>query len=122
MCLKQNRQFRYIVLGSLLCICSWALAAEPEWKAIECPEAESPLSRRMQVGRILDDFEASPLPWKSQLGGQNAQSRVALAAAEKHTGQASLQVDYEFGGKEEYEYVGVYRSLKIPDDANGLGF
>jgi len=103
-------------------MCSWALAAEPEWTGIVCPEAEYPLSRRVQLGKMLDDFEASPLPWKAQLGGQNAQSRVARAEDEKHAGQASLLVDYEFVGKEEYEYVGIERSLEIPDDANGLGF
>lgn len=96
--------------------------AEPKWMEIACPEAEYSLSRRVQVGRTLDDFEASPLPWRSQSGGQNAQSRVARAEDDRHAGQASLQVDYEFVGKEEYEYVGVERSLEIPDDANGLGF
>ena len=93
-----------------------------EWRTVACPAADLPPEAMFEVTRPVDDFEAPEVVWVAGLGGQNAKYGLARDIENRHAGQASLRLDYEFLGKPEYEYIHIHTPLEIPQAGQAFGF
>jgi len=108
----------YLTLGAMFAAGAFAQAG---WKPVVCPEAERGAEGRFAVSSPLDDFERGLGAWKAHAGQQNAKSSGSIVGDERHSGKASLKVDYEFVAKKRYDYVALTMTNAIPARGRGLG-
>lgn len=98
------------------------IAAAESWPPIACPEVPQALANQYEVVTVLSDFETAAGSWKSILGSQQAQSKTVAEPGSGKDGSGSLRVDYEFVGKEDYEYVAFGPGTSIEQPGSSLGF
>jgi hypothetical protein len=100
---------------------SLGIAADP-WVRVNCPEVPQALANQFETVRTLSDFEDGVGTWKSILGGQQAKSAASAETGSGRSGSKSLRVDYEFVGKEDYEYVAFGSGATVDEPGHSLGF
>ncbi|MBL7223485.1 MAG: hypothetical protein ISS72_06520 [Candidatus Brocadiae bacterium] len=91
------------------------------WSTVVCPLADRDASDRFEEVKLLDDFAGGLGDWQASRGGQNAKAKIALDPRTKHSGAASLRVDYELVGNRDYEYIEIGRPISVEEPGLGVG-
>jgi hypothetical protein len=106
----------------LILAATGAANGDSAWRPIECWPADASPQARYEPLRMLDDFEAPELKWQPLVGDQLAKAALSRDASERHEGLASLQVNYDFIGKPDFEYVQIQGQCEFAAPGLGIGF
>ena len=112
----------FVALASFLSLVVVNPCAAESWTPIGCPDVPQALANQFETVSSLSDFEDGTGAWKSTLGGQQAKSTLTVEAGAGRSGSNALRVDYEFIGKEDFEYAAFASKATIEKPGQSLGF
>ena len=100
---------------------STALCAE-QWAPVRCfPEGydDAPLAGCQGEELFVDEMDEFA-QWRVLSGAQNAPASLRIATHDKMSGTAALAVDYQFEGRDGFEYVAIAGGFTIAAPGCGL--
>ena len=112
---------RWTCLAGGILIAPW-IAAQPAGQPVECVPADLPAEALFEVVQPVDDGEGTPPKWHVAVSEQHARATVERDTRERHGGDASLRVDYDFVGRKDYEYVQLNGAARFDEPGLGFGF
>jgi hypothetical protein len=113
------------VLAVITCFAIGVVAwsADSPWQQVASVPVDLPPQEIVETLQSVDGFEdAAASTWSIAVGDQHASASMHQDGTERHGGNASLRLDYEFVGKREYEYVQLNGRTEFAKPGIGLGF
>jgi hypothetical protein len=100
----------------------FVLAAATDWQPVEAVPLDLPPELLFETVRVVDDFEGATLNWRAERGEQQAEATARPDTSQRHSGAASLRVDYVFSGKPGLDYIQVNGQAEFTQPGLGFGF
>ena len=101
---------------------SSSFSADAVWQTIDCVPVAAASRDLYESVRTLDDFEADAIRWTAASTDQNAEAGLHRDEAQRHSGLASLRVDYRFVNRSAFQYIQLNGQASFAMPGMGIGF